>query len=905
MQAWLKNIWRRIKTIWRRPQLDADLEDEFAFHLAMREAENRISGFQPDEARYAARRQFGNTTTVKERSREMWTFVPLETLGQDIRFTIRVLRKSPAFASIAVLSLALAIGANATVFSLLEALLFRQLPVRQPSALVAVSALFPEDDGESSPLSLPMFRELSKRQQVFFGVFGWLGDGIVNVETNGTLSQADMWAVTGNLYSELGVSAFAGRLLSGEDSGPDEAAPSPVAVLGYRFWQRHYGGDLSVLNKSIRIEGVPFTVVGIMQKGFTGLSIGSEPDVTIPLMASSLVSPGEFKDRNDPKKLWISAAGRLKNGVTLEQARAQLEVLWPAVQWASRSPDFTPQEQQNFSAARLRVASIATGNEWFLRSHFTRPLYILMGVTGLILLIACANLASLMLARAGARSQEITVRVALGAGRARLASQMFTESLLLSAAGAAVGIFFAYYGSHALVDFMMQDYLVPPALNINPDLRVVAFTSAVTVLTGLLFGVAPAWRAGRQDPAAFLKQNSRTLSSGAASWGKLLVCSQVALSLVLVMGASLFARSLTRVRSIDLGFRTQNVLIAELFPVPNGYKDLHDEVYYPELIRRVAALPGVRSAAFSNMRPGSIFGGKTAVSASSASEIKRDNFQAVYTVVSPEFFRTMGISLVEGRNIAWSDGGHMPRVAIVSQNLAHRLFPTGAAVGKQIRVGSDRQEKSVEVVGVASNARLLDLYDPSALVIYIPLLQDSETARWGNLEVHTEEGSALSSALRTEIESFGHEYPLRIATVAHEVDRTLLQERITAMLSGFFGALALLLAAIGLYGLMSYTVTRRTRELGIRVALGARRGEILQMVLRETLALSALGVAIGVPCALAVTHFIAKQLYGLSAHDPATLAAVVFVMLVITVLAGYLPARRATRVDPMVALRYE
>jgi predicted permease len=906
MQGWLHKTLLRLKAVFQRNKLDRDLEEEVAFHLAMREGKIRRDGITPEEARYAARRQFGNATNLVERSREMWTFAPLETLWQDVRFGIRVLRKSPAFAAIAMLSLALAIGANATVFSLLDALLFRQLPVRQPGALVEVSALFPEDDGESAPLSLPMFREFSQRQQVFSGFFGWLGDGIVNVETNGSLSQADMWAVTGNLYSELGVSPFAGRLLSREDSGSDEAAPRPVAVLGYGFWKRHYGGDLSVLDKSIRIEGVPFSVVGIMRRGFTGLSIGSEPDVTIPLMASSLISPGEFKDRNDPKKLWISAAGRLRNGVTLEQARAQLEVLWPAVQSATRSPDFTPLEQQNFSAARLKVESIATGNEWFLRSHFTRPLYILMGVTGLILLIACANLASLTLARASARSQEITVRVALGASRARLVSQMFTESLLLSAAGAAVGILFAYYGSRGLVNFMMQDYLVPPALNINPDFRVIAFTSAVSILTGLLFGVAPAWRAARQDPAAFLKQNSRTLGSGTGSWGKLLVCSQVALSLALVMGASLFARSLARVRSIDLGFRTRNVSIVELFPIPNGYKDLHDDVYYPELIRRIASLPGVLSASFSNMRPGSIFGGKETVSAFPATEAKPDNFQAVYTVVSPEFFDTMGISLLEGRNITWNDNSHANSVAIISQNLAHRLFPSGNAIGREIQVGADRRKKDVLVVGLASNARLLDLYDPRALTIYVPLLQDSKTVRWGNLEVHTgANGAPLSAALRTEIESLGHEYPLRISTVSHEVDRTLLQERITAILSGFFGVLALVLAAIGLYGLMSYTVTRRTRELGIRAALGARRGEILQMVLRETLALSTLGVVIGVPCALVVTQFTAKQLYGLSAHDPATLVFVILLMLVITALAGYLPARRATRIDPMVALRHE
>src|SRR5208282_5179469 len=612
MRAWLNQIRLRIKALWKRQQLDRDLDDELAYHLAMREEKNRLAGIDAEEARYAARRQLGNTTLVKETSRELWAFVRLETLWQDLRFGARVLRKSPAFTSIAILSLALAIGANATVFSLLNALLLRELPVRRPSALVSVSALFPDRGGESSPLSLPMLREFSQRQQVFSSLFGWWGDGIFNVETNGALSQDDIWAVTGNFYSELGVSPFAGRLLSPEDGGLNDAAPSLVAVLGHGFWQRHYGGDLSVLGKSIRIEGVPFTVVGIMRPGFTGMSIDTEPDLTIPLMASNLLVPTEFKEIDDRKRFWISAAGRLKDGVTQEQARAQLEALWPAVQSATLPSEFTSEEQQKFLVARLKVESIARGKEWFLRAHFTRPLYILMGVTGLILLVACANLASLMLARAGARSQEMSVRVALGAGRGRLVRQMFTEGLLLSAAGAAAGIFLAYHGSRALLNFMMQDYLVPPALNINPDLHVVTFTSVVTVLTGFLFSVVPAWRAARQDPAAFLQQNSRTLGSGAGPWGKFLVCSQVALSLVLVMGASLFARSLGKVRSIDLGFRSQNVLVAELFPVPNGYTNLHDDVYYPELIRRVAGLPGVRSASFSNFRPGSSFGSKEA-----------------------------------------------------------------------------------------------------------------------------------------------------------------------------------------------------------------------------------------------------------------------------------------------------
>jgi predicted permease len=496
------------------------------------------------------------------------------------------------------------------------------------------------------------------------------------------------------------------------------------------------------------------------------------------------------------------------------------------------------------------------------------------------------------------------VRVALGASGARLARQLLTESVLLSALGAAVGFGLACWGSVALKNFIMRGYLVPSALNVSPDLRVLGFTAALAILTGILFGLAPVWQLARRSAAGALQENSRTLGNPAGRFGKGLICTQVALSLVLLMGAGLFIRSLEKLSSVDPGFQTQSVLDIELFPRPHGYENLDNLSYYSELLGRVSRLPGVAGAALSHFRPAGGYEWQEPVSASSSAMVP--GIQAGQAWVSPGFFETLGIRLLSGRDFNWQDNERSPRVAILSQSLAGRLFPAGDAIGRRINIGAEPKWQNVEVIGIVADTHLYDVRTGNTATAYVDVLQMGEFAHWSSLEVRAAGNPmAVVAAARNTVDALGHEYVLMMRTLEQVKDRALLNERLTAMLSELFGGLALLLVATGLYGLMGYNVAQRTRELGVRIALGAPQASILWMVLRETLTLIIIGLAIGIPCALMAAKLIAHMLFGLSPHDPLTLGAVLLALILATVLAGYIPARRATKVDPMVALRYE
>jgi predicted permease len=904
MRARWNQLWQRLKLLRKRRQIDQDLNDELAFHLAKRTQQNREAGLAADEAHYAARRQFGNATWVKERTREMWTFSLLETLWQDLRYGARMLRKSQGFTSVAVLTLALGIGANSAIFSIMDALLVRELPVRQPEQLVEISAI--DRAGESVEMSLPMFEEFARHQKVFTGMTAWWGDAVVNVEVNGALSRNDIWAVDGNFYSELGVSPLLGRLIEPADVNLHSGAPAHVAVLGYGFWKRQLGGDPAAIGKTLRIEGVPFTIVGVTREEFSGMSADDPPEVTLPLTAEPLIYGHDLARLYDRKSLWLDVTGRMRDGVTLQQAQAELVSLWPGVRDATIPAEYGPDQRQEFLSFGLRVKSAATGFS-SVRARFAKPLYILMGISALVLLIACVNLATLLLSRSAARTHEMGVRVSLGATRWRLARQLLTESLLLSTVGAALGFVLAYWCSGALADFILaQIYIVPARLNLSPDPRVIAFTVGIALTTGLLFGLAPAWNPAGPGPAIPLQQTLRVLGS-TGNAGKALVCVQVALSLILLMNAGLFVRSLGKLRAHDPGFRTTDVLWAGLFPKTGGYKDLDNAVYYRQMVERIAALPGVRSAGISHTVPAMNLEWKVSVvpdGSTGGARADTSGFDADLEMVSPRLFATLGMNLVRGRDFAWSDDEHAPRVAIISNDLAERLFPAGEPIGRHVSVGADPKLQNLQVVGVVSNASFWNVRVLNSPEVYLPALQGY--IRWSELLVRTNgDPHALASGVAQAVESMGREYVPSARPLAEYVDRSLLQERVTAIFSKFFGALAVALASIGLYGLMSYLVTRRTQEIGVRLALGARPQDVRLMVLREALALLFAGLLVGAPCALAATRLVASQLFGLSPRDLPTLAAVALAPLVVGVVAGYIPARRAMRVDPMVALRHE
>jgi predicted permease len=828
----------------------------------------------------------------------------MKTLWQNLRYTFRVLGKSPSFTIVAVLSLALGIGANAAIFTLINALLLRSVPVRQPDRLVQVSLIRLDS---KVPFSYRMFQELERGQRVFTGLIGidlgyqWHGDALLNVEVNGVPSQNHLLWVTENYYSELGLTPYLGRLFAPGDAAATNGASSEAAVISYEFWQRRFGGAPDVVGKQIQVEGHPFTIMGVTPKSFTGFTRGEPPEITLPITAAPLVEDGN-SDLERGGSYWLFVIGRLKDGVSIEQARAQLQSFWPAALQATADTR-QGSRLQTYLSLRLDVSSAAVGVAEDMRSEFTRPLAVLAGLAGLTLLVACLNLANLMLAHGAARSQEMGLRVVLGASRWSLVRQLLTESLTLSLSGALLGLAFAYWACRLLLVLITQDTSMPVALDLSPDVRVLAFTIFLAIFTGILFGIVPAWRCSMLNPAAALQQGTYSLTGRTGRLGKMLVSSQIAFSLALLLGAGLLVQTFARLRSSDLGFQTDNLLEITLYPRAGGYQDIAINNYHNQLLDRVSSIPGVVSAAYSN---NSIVGGREDgwqddVLRESDPFITALKVRTYGTMISPGFFNTLGIPLLRGRDFTPADDQKHPKVAIVSRSLADRLFPNGDALGKRIRIVALRD---IEIVGVAGNARIFDLRDGAAPVIFLSYLQTPSS--WGGLIVHTKvPPKELVNAVGHEIESLGREYPFWTGTIAEAVSEQLAKERVTAMLAGFFAFLALLLACIGLYGLMSYTVTRRTREIGIRVALGAQREAVLWMILRETLLLALLGIIVGIPSALWATRLIASMLFGLSPGDLPTVISVSLLLLAVALFAGFLPAWRAAGVDPTVSLRTE
>jgi predicted permease len=794
----------------------------------------------------------------------------------------------------------LGIGANVAIFTLVNALLLRDLPVPQPERLVELSVV---RHGDKIPFSYPMFRELDRGQRVFSGLIGWSEYMIPNVEVSGVFARSSVLETTSNFYSELGVGPLLGRLLTSEDTNPHAGSTSQVAVIGYEFWQRRFGGAPDVLGKQVRIEGQPFTIVGVTRRWFTGLTPGEPPDVTVPVTAYPAIEGGTF-GLDDRSRLWVRITGRLKDGVTIDQARAQIQSFWPEVLLTTASTQTPGLRRQTFLSMGLDISPVRTGFARDLRAQFSRPLYVLAGIVGLILLVACVNLANLMLARAAARSQEMSVRVAIGASRWTLARQVLTESMVLSLAGALLGLAFSYWASRVLVAFMTEGTV---SFDLRPDLRVLSIALFVSVFTGILFGLAPTWHSSRQDPASVLQQGARSLVGGTGKLGKALMVTQVALSLVLLLGAGLLVRTFQELRSLDLGFEKDNLLEIILSAKPDGYQNLDMNGYHRQLIEQVSNMPGVHSVALVDISIPSPQRWRDTASATSEDPNTGARLMANGVTIWPGFFRTLGIRLIAGHDFGMADDDRHPHLVIVSRSFAERLFVNGDAIGKHIRFGFMPDFQNLEIMGVADDARLLDLREAAPPVIYFSYLQESQPARLGySLYIRTEKSpEALAMTIGHAIESLGHEYPLRTAAVDQMMSRFLVKERVIAMLSTFFAALALLLASIGLYGLMSYGVTRRTREIGVRVALGAQQGSVRWMILRETLTLALLGIAIGIPTGLAATRLIASMLFGLSPGDLSTIVTACLLLFAVALFAGYLPARKASSIDPIVALRTE
>jgi predicted permease len=806
---------------------------------------------------------------------------------QDLSYALRMLRKTPTVTIVAVLSLALGIGANTAIFSLLNALMLRTLPVHDPQQLVAIASRTADSQAYDAGLSLPMFEEIRKHQQVFSSMFLMSGGRLQNVEANGVKFSGALDQVDGDYFSTLGVQPLLGRLIAPSDLALDSGSPAAVAVIGYRCWQERYNGDPAVIEKTIRIEDHPLTIVGVTPENFVGLVIDWDAHVTVPIGYS-----GDMTFR-EGRNVGFGSMGRLKHGVTLEQARAQPKTLWSNVLAATVPSESHGTRREGVLRRRLEMEAAATGTS-YLRQRVSYPLFIVMGLVGLVLLIACVNLANLMLARAASRRQEFGIRLALGAGAWRLIRQLLTESVLLSVIGALLGLAVAFWASRVLMTMATNDTYAP-ALNATPDVRVLAFTAAVAVLTGVLFGLSPAW----QIKATTLQQGSRSASGGTGALGALLVAAQVAFSLILVIGATLFVRSLGKLRTENPGFRREGVLVVSTFPQTGREHVPNRAAYYQELTSKLAQLPGVESVGYSNMGPAYSYELKTPVLPTHSSVAP---MEAVQEWVGPGFFHMIGMRLLAGREFDWRDDTTSPPVAIVSESLARRLFPNTNPIGQKIDIGT---EKGFEIAGVVNSASLWKPQSREPMAVYYSLMQQPEY-NGPQISIRVAgDPMAVAPSARRILASMGTHFALHTETLEAPVDRFLSGERMIAVLSTFFGGRALLLASVGLYGLMSYAVTRRTSEIGIRMALGAQRGNVLRLILREVSWLVLAGLAVGIPVALAASRLISGLLFGISATDPVTIASSAAILLTVALFAGYLPARRASRIDPMTALRSE
>jgi predicted permease len=899
----IRDFMARLAALGRGRRLDDRIDEEIASHIELATADHIARGMSASDARLEALRQFGGVLRTRETHREVRGFAVFDALRQDVRYALRSYSRSPVFTAVALGTLALAIGANTAIFSLLNALVLRELPVRDPESLVLVHTVSPVNS--EGAFSLPAFRALAGEQRSFSALIGWLSNSVVTVEIDGRRTRGAVSTVTGNYFSELGVRPAAGRLLVDDDLDLRAITSAPVVVLGYSFWQREFRGDPSVVGRTIRVESTPLTVIGVAPRGFMGFGLIMEPDVTVPIILQPRMMDVPVADFALGRINAVRIVGRLRPGATIDQARAELAAIWPATRTATVPPEWSGPQRERFLATRVEAKSAATGVETRLRERYARPLAIVMGIAGLILLIACVNLASLLLSRAAARTQEIGIRLALGAGRARIARQVLVEGLLLSLGGAALGVLFAAWTSAAIVRVMFSDYLVPAGLDVTPDARMLSFTAAVAVVVAALFSAAPAWRLTSGSAADALQQRNSRAATASSRTGRWLVAAQIALSLVLVANAGLLVRTLQQIRSVPAGMLADNVSVTYPGPLPGGYKGgaIANDSYYPLVVDRLRAVRGVHAASIATFKPaGGGAAQATPVTPIDDADVLGHGVPTIESGIAAGFFDTLGIPLLAGRDFSWRDTSTSRHVAIVSNSLARQLFANATAVGQRIRVGVRPQDQDVEIVGVVADAHLLDLRSSNLLVTYMPALQSPSP----DYKCFVIRGRGVSpEEINRAVEALGRERVGNTESLNFITDRVLLQERMSAALAAFFGVLALLLSAIGLYGLMSYAVTQRRREIGIRVALGARPDRVMRDLIRDGLSVTCAGVGVGLIAALAAVQLVKSLLFGITPYDPVTLVAAPVSLLVVAIVASALPAARAARVDPMEALRAE
>jgi predicted permease len=828
-------------------------------------------------------------------------YLAMSSLG----IAVRTLKKTPVFTGIAILSLALGIGANTAIFTLMDQILLRMLPIQSPETLVQLDEVGPKfgsAHGEKRS-SYPMYRDLRDGNEVFSGVIARYTASIA-LGYKGQTDRATAELVSGNYFDVLGLKARAGRLITPEDDRTPGA--HPVAVLAYGFWQRKFGGDPEILQKTVLVNGNPMTVIGVTQPGYQGMEVGGASDIFVPVMMKAQVTP-TWNALDDRRDCWLQVFARLKPGVSPQMAQAGLEPLYKQILRAEIEtlPADKPKLRDVFLKEKKLAVDIASKGVSNLRSSAEKPLLVLMGMVGLVLLIACANVANLLTARAAARQKEIAIRISLGASRWQITRQLLLESGLLSLIGGCLGLLVAVWTGDLLLSFLPFEE-APLAFSTSPDARVLVFNFAISGLAALLFGLVPAIQTARHAMADTLKAEAGSLSSGGGQvrLRKGLVVAQISLSLMLLIGAGLFARSLYNLRSLHPGFTTENLLNFSIQPALSGYRNGKALDFFERTIHQLQSIPGVRLVSASDVPLMTPDRNMYTVKVEGYTPKERENMNFDINMVAPSFFSTIGVPILAGREFTAADRLGAPLVCAINETVAKRYFPGQSPIGHHIAFGRDKKMR--EIVALVKDQKNGNLREETRRYAYAPLLQEENP--WGaTLYVRTALApESIGMAVRRQVQQLDPNVPVNdMKTMEVQVSESLFVERLIATLSAFFGFLATLLAAIGLYGVMAYSVERRTREIGIRVALGAERSGVIRLVMREVALLAGIGIAVGLPVALALSKYVRSQLFGLEPNDPITLAVATLAMAGVALLAGYIPAERAARVDPIVALRYE
>ncbi|HKW65306.1 MAG TPA: ABC transporter permease [Candidatus Acidoferrum sp.] len=839
----------------------------------------------------------------------------------DFRYALRTLRRSPGFVAVAVMTLALGIGANTAIFSLLDQILLRLLPVKNPQELVLLTMRGHHygSNWGGNAISHPMFRDFQAHNEVFSGMFCRFPNSAA-LTFGGQSERVHTELVSGTYFSILAVKAILGRTFTPED----DRVPlgHPLVMLTYDYWRQRFGGDPEIIGKNLIVNGHNMTVVGVVQQGFDGVELGYTTQIFIPIMMQEWINVGNTKMLTERRNRWVNAFGRLKPGVSITQAKASLQpfmhsMLENEVKEAAFAHASTYDREQ-FLKCWMDVLPGSQGRS-YTRRELSTPLWVLMATTGMVLLIACANLANLLLARATGRQKEIAVRLAIGASRGRIVSQLLTETLSLSMAGGLVGLALAFWADKAL----MRIYLPSDSANLNistaPDFRILVFTIGLTVLTGVLFGLVPALQTTRPDVGRVLKDEAgAVVGGGHTGLRKTLVVAQVGLSLLLLIGAGLFLRSLKNLSNLGPGFPVDRLVGFQIDPALGGYTPEREKIYLDQLTNTLSSIPGVKSVGLASMRILEDNEWDSSMTVEGYSPAKpEDRAEPYMNQIGPGYFATLGVPIVAGRDFRMTDNHEVkkgpeeddwtPTTVMINEKFAKKFFPGRNPIGMHIGFGSDPGTRTdMEVIGVVKDIKYTNLRDEIPEQAYIPYM-GSHFQGGMTVYLRTEvDPSLLMPTVRQKVRELDPNLPIYSSrTTETQISNSLTTERMIASLSTVFGFLATLLAVIGLYGVMSYTVAQRTREIGIRMALGAEQGSVVWMVMREVLRLIGIGVLAGIPAALALTQVVKSQLFGLTGHDPRTLAIATVALTIVACAAGYIPALRASRLDPMKALRYE